>query len=279
LKMHYREWGIVSLAVPPLGCGQGKLDWSIIGPTLYRHLSELEIPVEVYAPFGTSPDQLEESYLSRGADSSSRSSAAIDAPSIAIVDILARIESERHSRPIGRTSFQKLAYFATEAGIPTELDFVKGSYGPFSEQLKPLLTKLVNNGLIEEEKLGNMFAVKVGPTFEDSSKKHTTDLHKWSELENKVVDLFLRLSTRTAEVAATVAFVAKQLHVGDSKPSEMDVLDGVLDWKQRRKPPLEKYEVASAIRNLAALDWIDVTASSDLPVEDEFSAEEDVALV
>lgn len=50
LKFHYRQWGITSLAVPPLGCGHGGLDWAVVGPLLYRHLGELEVPVELYGP-------------------------------------------------------------------------------------------------------------------------------------------------------------------------------------------------------------------------------------
>jgi O-acetyl-ADP-ribose deacetylase (regulator of RNase III) len=51
LYKHYEEWGIESLAVPPLGCGEGGLEWRIVGPSLYRGLSRLDIPVELYAPF------------------------------------------------------------------------------------------------------------------------------------------------------------------------------------------------------------------------------------
>lgn len=36
LARNFRDWGITSLAVPPLGCGEGKLEWTIVGPTLYR---------------------------------------------------------------------------------------------------------------------------------------------------------------------------------------------------------------------------------------------------
>jgi O-acetyl-ADP-ribose deacetylase (regulator of RNase III) len=38
LKAHYKEWDITSLAVPPLGCGYGQLEWRIVGPTLYRYI-------------------------------------------------------------------------------------------------------------------------------------------------------------------------------------------------------------------------------------------------
>jgi hypothetical protein len=47
------------------------------------------------------------------------------------------------------------------------------------------------------------------------------------------------------------------------------VLLSVLDWKQKRRPPIEKGEVALAIRNLAALRWLDVKPSSDLPIPAE----------
>src|SRR5713226_3108866 len=59
LEQHYREWEIESLAVPPLGCGNGGLEWRVVGPTLYRHLASLEIPVLLYAPFGTPHDELD----------------------------------------------------------------------------------------------------------------------------------------------------------------------------------------------------------------------------
>ena len=53
LREHYEEWGITSLAVPPLGSGHGQLEWRVVGAALYRELKKLRIPVELYAPFGT----------------------------------------------------------------------------------------------------------------------------------------------------------------------------------------------------------------------------------
>src|SRR5437667_8100178 len=90
---------------------------------------------------------------------------------VAMVEILSRILKEPYHPPIGRTTFQKLAYFATDAGLPTDLVFTKASYGPFSDKLKPLVTKLVNNGLIQERELGRMFAVIPGPTFADARQE------------------------------------------------------------------------------------------------------------
>jgi len=51
LVLHYKEWGITSLAIPPLGCGQGQLEWDTVGPILTHYLSLMDIPVEIYAPY------------------------------------------------------------------------------------------------------------------------------------------------------------------------------------------------------------------------------------
>ena len=67
LEQHYRTWGITSLAVPALGCGNGGLPWQAVGPILYRHLNRLHIPVELYAPAGTPPEELARDFLADGA--------------------------------------------------------------------------------------------------------------------------------------------------------------------------------------------------------------------
>jgi O-acetyl-ADP-ribose deacetylase (regulator of RNase III) len=154
LKENYREWGITSLAVPPLGCGHGQLEWRVVGPTLYRKLKELAIPVELYAPFGTPHSELQPSFLEREIVSNSDAPPSRITPAwVALVEILARIEREPYHWPVGRVSFQKIAYFASELGISTGLEYERGSYGPFAPKLKAVTTKLMNNGLIREEPL------------------------------------------------------------------------------------------------------------------------------
>lgn len=36
LLEHYEAWGVTSLAIPPLGCGNGQLEWRVVGPLIYR---------------------------------------------------------------------------------------------------------------------------------------------------------------------------------------------------------------------------------------------------
>lgn len=148
LREHYEEWGIKSLAVPPLGCGEGQLEWRVVGPTLHRHLRQFDIPVELYAPFGTPAAELSESYLVGTSKNDSVPRSRIKPGLIGVVEILARIDHEPYHWPIGRTMWQKIAYFATEEGLPTGLDYSRGDFGPFASGLKLATTQLVNNGLI-----------------------------------------------------------------------------------------------------------------------------------
>lgn len=269
LEQHYQDWQVTSLAVPPLGCGQGQLEWRVVGSTLYRYLKRLTIPVELYAPFGTPHQEMQIEFLEGGTPAAETPEYRIEPGLVALIEILHRIESETYHWPVGRTTFQKIAYFATESGIPTGLEYRRGSYGPFAPGLKHLETRLVNNGLIREERLGRMFAVHAGQTFADARQAYAPQLKQWEMLIDKLADLFVRMQTNQAEIAASVHFVARELTRQSSQATESDVLRGVMAWKQRRRPPLNDAEVARTIRNLNMLSWLNVGASEDLPVSEE----------
>ncbi len=274
LLTHYREWGIESLAVPPLGCGQGNLEWRVVGPTLYRYLKRMDIPVELYAPFSTPHEELMPSFLDQNAaaaESAVRHPSAdrIGAAWVALVEILNRIEQEPYHWPVGRTTFQKIAYFATQCGVPTGLRYQRGSFGPYSRDLKKRTTVLVNNGLIREERLGRMFAVRVGHTFADARRTYMDEIEKWRPAIEKIADLFMRMRTDQAEIAATVHFATCELRQQAGPPNEVAIFREVMAWKQKRRPPLNEKEVALAIRSLNILSWLEATVSEDLPISEE----------
>ncbi|CAI4034030.1 Macro domain protein [Nitrospira tepida] len=275
LLNQYQAWGVTSLAIPPLGCGNGQLEWRVIGPLIYRFIKDMPIPVELYAPYGTHPKELTVEFLGQGADqhveaTTKNDHSVLNPGWVALVEILARIEQQPYHWPVGRTLFQKIAYVATNEGLPTGLQYQRGSFGPFSGELKGLEAKLINNGLLQEERRGKMFMVTVGPNFTRIRQKYASFFEQWNTILDKTVDLFTRVNTDQAELIATVLFAASEL-AGEKRelPSETEVLDTVLHWKQKRRPPLDQKTVASTIRNLATLRWLSVTADPNLPVADE----------
>src|SRR5207249_3713600 len=38
---HYEEWEVTSVAFPPLGCGNGGLNWEQVGPLIFSKLHKL----------------------------------------------------------------------------------------------------------------------------------------------------------------------------------------------------------------------------------------------
>lgn len=273
LVSKHKEWGVQSIAVPPLGCGNGQLLWETVGPLIYKYLSKMEIPVKMYAPYGTPPMQLTEKFLSRPFDlKESKSGESIlqkmNPAWVSLVEIIYRLENQTYHLPVGRTIFQKIAYVATALGIPTNLEHVRGSYGPYCRALDDVKKRLSNAGLLQEEKLGPMFQVIPGLAYEKDRSKYQDAFQKWNGLMDKTVDLFLRLNTDKAEIVATVLFVERTMNQGDM--TEDDLLQEVMKWKQKRRPPINQEEVAEVIRNLGVLKWLRLKPSSDLPIEDDW---------
>jgi len=57
-------------------------------------------------------------------------------PGLDWVEILRRIEVQPYHWPISRIGFQTMAYVATREGLPTGFRYERGSFGPFSKDLK-----------------------------------------------------------------------------------------------------------------------------------------------
>jgi O-acetyl-ADP-ribose deacetylase (regulator of RNase III)/uncharacterized protein YwgA len=275
LLEHYREWDVTSLAIPPLGCGNGQLEWRVVGPLIYRFVKGMAIPVQMYAPYGTHPKELTVEFLKHGAEvhveqTARNGQTTLNPAWVALVEIISRIEQQPYHWQVGRTLFQKIAYVATNEGLPTGLQYQRGSFGPFSGELKNVEAKLINNGLLQEERDGRMFVVKVGPNFNRVRKKYASFFEQWTKTLDKTADLFMRVNTAQAEVIATVLFAARELTPERPEPpSETEVLEAVMHWQQKRRPPLDRNTVASTIRHLATLKWLAVKADPKLPVPEE----------
>jgi hypothetical protein len=140
LAAHAAKWGITSIALPPLGCGNGGLKWSEVGRLIYRKLHRVPIDIEVYAPYATAKQQLTEEFLSAPSQMTlqgrGRKHKRLKPEWVVLLEVLRELEAQPYANPVGRTIFQKISYVVTEMGVPTGFQFGKGSYGPFSGEVK-----------------------------------------------------------------------------------------------------------------------------------------------
>jgi O-acetyl-ADP-ribose deacetylase (regulator of RNase III)/uncharacterized protein YwgA len=260
LERHYREWRIKSLAVPPLGCGNGQLEWRVVGPILLRHLRRLDIPVELYAPHGsTLLDETQLDLLDQLDPQASEQQWRLEPWLVAIAETVRRLESHRYHWPVGHTMLQKMVYFATAAGLPTGLEFQRGSYGPFAPDLKAAVARLQNNGILTEHQRGQMIEMRTGSALDEARASYSDQLAEWSDLIDQLVNLMAGFNTTRAEVAATVHYASQDLHnqLG-RKPTVAEVVDYVGDWKRRRRPKLERTDILRAVVGLGTRGWLQV---------------------
>lgn len=262
---NYKKYGITSVAFPPLGCGNGGLDWKTVGPVMYQKLKELPIEIEIYAPFGVKQKELTDDFLSKTVitdEISGKNNLKVNPKWYLILETVRELNSRTYSLKVGRTIYQKICYVLTRNGIDTGFTFSKGYYGPYSTDVKNSITALANTNLITEQTLGRMVSLSVSSHVIIQKNKFSQE--EWSAMK-KTVDLFGRVkSTEQAEMIATVLYSYDDLNRKDQKISDEDVYNYVMSWKPHWKQE-KNYEVCDTIHNLAMLSLISITHSSLLP--------------
>lgn len=271
LAAHAAGWGITSLALPPLGCGNGGLEWSEVGPLIYAKLHALSIDVAAYAPYGTPKGELSNAFLQSPSQMSLTGQGGrpekLNPNWLTLVEVLRELQAQPYASPVGRTIFQKIAYVLTEMGVPTGFAFGKGNFGPFSGDMKLALHDFANRNWVQETQLGRMIAFRVGPQYEKDRRKFATEIEMNRKKVLKTVDLFSRIkSTEQAEEVATIIYAARQLKARryGQGISEQNILDYVLDWKPAWQAANKREAVAEAVRNLVLLNWVNASISENM---------------
>ncbi len=269
---HYSEWGIESAAFPPLGCGNGGLEWSEVGPVIYGKLHKLPISIEVYAPYGTPKHELTEEFLSGPAQMSlegkGRKHEKLNPEWVVLVEVLRELGTQPYAPPVGRVIFQKICYVLTEMGVKTGFEFSKGSYGPFADEVKLALHDFANRNWLQEEQLGQMMALRVGAKYDSDRTKFADVLKAHARKITKTVDLFSRIkNTEQAEELMTVLYASRELKKAcpNEEVAEQQLYDYVLDWKKNWRTEQKQQAVAGAIRNLVLLGWMRLQFSESMP--------------
>ena len=117
--------------MPPLGCGNGGLDWHQVRPLIVEALADVAIPIQLYEPSATISKR----------ERKPEAAAQKLTPSRAMLLAAMRAYSSL-GYSLSLIEVQKLAYFLQRLGEPLKLNFVKGQYGPFAHNLSFVLQRM-----------------------------------------------------------------------------------------------------------------------------------------
>lgn len=134
LTAKVRELGIRSIAVPPLGCGYGGLDWADVEPLIVDAFRDLpEVDVKLYPPAGTPDASTMPIRTDRPAMTPGRA---------ALISIIKRYQQGMFDPFITLLEVHKLMYFLQESGQKLNLQYEAGEYGPYAKNLRQVLIRL-----------------------------------------------------------------------------------------------------------------------------------------
>lgn len=209
------QYGIKSIAIPPLGAGNGGLDWKQVRPQIEQAFAPLhgQIDVLVYEP---TVMQFEATVPNSNWTPAQLQIASALFTYRSIGDSLTLVE------------IQKLAYFLERAGTGMNLQYKVYVYGPYSEKLRHVILGL------EGKLITGLNAGKAKPT-DELDLNYTA----FAEVEEK-----LQLQSDTEKEPW---LVVKELIHGWESPYALELL-ATVDWCMQINANLNERNLADAVR-------------------------------
>ena len=247
-----RERGIRSLAVPPLGCGLGGLEWKVIRPRIEQALAALpDLDVRLYEPSGSpAPDTMP---IGTARPTMTMSRALM---------ISLMHEYSRWSYRLTLLEVQKLAYFLQESGEPLRLRYEAGLYGPYAHNLNMLLEVMegyFTSGYGDSQRPD--VEIHVLPGAVEEARNYYSGTRDHEKRVQRVANLIEGFQTpHGMELLASVHWVAT--HYAPAATSIRETIVAVRGWNERKRQMFPEEHLRVAWNRLIEDQWIVAAASA-----------------
>lgn len=246
LVTQIKRLDIKSIAIPPLGCGNGGLEWAAVRPLIEQAFSNIpEVDVRLFEPTGAPAAKEMEVKTTKPKMTDGRAA------------ILKVIDTYRDvGYGLSKIEVQKLAYFLQQAGENLKLIFQKHTYGPYSDQLRHALNRMeghyiigLGDGVVESEIEPVAQALQEAQDYV-SEIGHKALLDRIERI-SLLIDGFQ--SPYGMELLATVHWVATHDTEADSPESATKAVHA---WNSRKKHLMTPQHINIAWSRLESQGWL-----------------------
>ncbi len=245
-----RQLGIHSIAIPPLGCGNGGLDWNEVRPRIEKAFTPLaEVRVLIYEPAGAPKSAVMPNRTTRP---------KLTLGQAALVRLMDRYLKGLLDPFVSLLEIHKLMYFFKASGedLP-KLTFEKQLYGPYSPVLRHLLIRTENHltrGFGEGadrpttpiELLPG--AVEVAEAFLDKLPETKERMQRVATLIEGYEDPY------GMELLSSVHWVMQ--HEAGANDDVEKAVAGVQNWNERKRRLLKPEHLRLAWKHLHDQGWV-----------------------
>lgn len=247
LIQQVRKLQIRSIAIPPLGCGNGGLDWDEVKPLISDAFLQIpEVEVRLFPPVSANSVRELVPEVERPRMTPGRA---------AVVKVLSIYRQMMY--PLSQIEVQKLAYFLASAGQNLgSLKFRKFTYGPYAPALRHVLTKMdgaylqgVGDGTKPSE-----ISIKGSALAEADALLASMNDAATTERVERIARLIQGFETPYGmELLGTVHWAAKE---GCDPTDLAEVTHHVHDWNERKREIMKPLHIRVAHERLMQEGWL-----------------------
>ncbi len=256
LTADVRRLGVRSIAIPPLGCGLGGLDWGEVRPLIEDAFTQLQdVRVLLFEPGGAPHAKSMPVRTERPRMTPAR------ALFIRLMDAYAALQYSRTLLEV-----QKLAYFLQEAGESLRLNYEAGHYGPYAANLNKVLELMEGHfirGYGDSQRPDAEIELLPGSVEEATEflADRADSLHRL-ELVAELIEGFE--TPYGMELLATVHWVANRGGPKSDAPahSAEEAVGQIHAWNPRKQQVFKPEHIRTAWLQLTERGWMQLAASS-----------------